>query len=110
MELMAAIQGLQTLKRPCRVRLHSDSAYLVNAFRQRWLDRWQENGWLNSKKQPVENKDLWETLLELANTHDIQWVKVKGHADDHLNNRCDALAREEAKRIQEGACEASPDA
>lgn len=100
MELMAAIQALQALKCPCRVRLHSDSAYLVNAFLQGWIDRWQVNGWVNSKNQPVENQDLWEALLKLSNTHDIEWVKVKGHADDQLNNRCDALARAEVKRIQ----------
>lgn len=101
MELMAAIQALQALKYPCRVRLHSDSAYLINAFREGWLDRWQVNGWVNSKKEPVENQDLWKILLELANTHEIEWVKVKGHADDHQNNRCDELARAAAKRYQE---------
>lgn len=100
MELIAAIQALQALKRPCRVRLHSDSAYLVNAFREGWIDRWKVNGWINSKKQPVENQDLWEILLQLSTTHDIEWVKVKGHADDQQNNRCDALARAEVKRIQ----------
>lgn len=100
MELTAAIQALQALKYPCQVRLHSDSAYLINAFREGWLERWQANGWLNSKNEPVENQDLWKTLLKLAKIHQIEWVKVQGHADDKQNNRCDALARAEVKRFQ----------
>jgi len=93
MELMAAIAALEQLKEPCQVALHSDSAYLINAFTQRWFDKWQKNGWLNSKKQPVENRDLWERLLAMAALHRVQWVKVKGHADNEMNNRCDRLAR-----------------
>ncbi|HHX75528.1 MAG TPA: ribonuclease HI [Firmicutes bacterium] len=93
MELLAAIVALEQLKYPCRVKLHSDSAYLINAFRQNWFKNWQKNGWLNSKKEPVQNRDLWERLLELAARHSIEWIKVKGHADDPLNNRCDELAR-----------------
>ncbi len=93
MELLAAINALEQLKEPCHVLLHSDSAYLINAFRQRWLDKWQKNGWLNSRKEPVENRDLWERLLALAGQHRVEWVKVAGHADDELNNRCDRLAR-----------------
>jgi ribonuclease HI len=98
MELQAAISALEHLKEPCHVVLHSDSAYLVNAFNQRWFDKWQRNGWLNSKKQPVENRDLWEKLLELSGKHNIDWVKVRGHSDDDLNNRCDKLAREAVPR------------
>ena len=94
MELQAAIAALRQLKEPCQVKLHSDSAYLVNAFNQRWVDKWRRNGWQNSKKEPVQNRDLWEELLELSGKHQIEWVKVKGHADDELNNRCDQLARE----------------
>ncbi len=93
MELMAAIAALEQLKYPCRVKLHSDSAYLINAFRQNWFKKWRENGWLNSKKEPVLNRDLWERLLELAQRHSIEWIIVKGHASDPLNNRCDELAR-----------------
>lgn len=103
MELTAAIEGLAALKRPCRVKLHSDSAYLVNAFKQRWFDRWRLNGWLNAKKEPVENQDLWERLLSLTEKHEVEFVKVKGHADDELNNRCDELARAEVKRLKESA-------
>lgn len=92
MELMAAIEALKVLKYPCQVRLYSDSAYLVNAFNNGWLTKWQRNGWLNSRKDSVENRDLWEKLLELSSIHDIIWIKVKGHADNKYNNRCDELA------------------
>lgn len=92
MELTAAVEGLKALKFPCRVHLFSDSAYLVNAFNNGWLTKWQHNGWQNSRKDPVENRDLWEKLLELSQLHDITWFKVKGHADNQYNNRCDKLA------------------
>lgn len=93
MELLAAIKGLQSLNRPCRVKLYSDSAYLINAFTLGWIENWQRNGWLNSKREPVSNADLWHDLVELAEQHDIDWIKVKGHSDNKFNNRCDALAR-----------------
>jgi ribonuclease HI len=93
MELMAAIQALETLKEPVRVRIHTDSAYMVNCFHQSWHQRWAKNGWKNSKKEPVENRDLWERLIALTRKHDVEFVKVKGHADDEWNNRCDELAR-----------------
>lgn len=92
-ELIAAIKGLESLKQPCKVRLYSDSAYLINAFTLGWIENWQRNGWLNSKKEPVSNADLWAQLIKLSNTHDIEWIKVKGHSDNELNNRCDALAK-----------------
>lgn len=94
MELLAAIKGLKNLKQPCKVKLYSDSAYLVNAFTQGWIENWQRNGWQNAKKKPVSNADLWRQLIDLAQVHEIQWIKVKGHSDNKLNNRCDALARE----------------
>ncbi len=97
MELMAAIGGLEALKRPCLVKLHSDSAYLVNAFQREWLDKWQRNGWLNVKKQPVENQDLWKRLLALTKEHQVHWVKVEGHSDDEFNERCDYLAKQAIK-------------
>lgn len=97
MELQAAIQALATLKYPCQVKLYSDSAYLINAFRQRWMDRWQTNGWQNAQRKPVENKDLWQKLIMLAETHQIEWIKVAGHQDNIYNNRCDQLAREAIK-------------
>lgn len=98
MELMAPIQALSRLKEPCIVRLYSDSAYLVNAFEKRWLDSWQRHNWLKSDKKPVENQDLWQALLKLAGIHKISWIKVKGHADNPYNNRCDELATGEIKQ------------
>lgn len=92
MELMAAIQALEAMKEPVRARLHTDSAYIVNCFKERWHDRWARNGWQNSKKQPVENRDLWERLLALTRRHEVSFVKVKGHSNDQWNNRCDELA------------------
>ena len=100
MELMAAIQALETLKRPCEVKLYSDSAYLVNAFLQGWLTKWQANGWKNAKKGPVENQDLWQRLLVQASEHQISWIKVKGHSDNPYNNRCDELAVAEAAKFK----------
>lgn len=92
MELMAAIQALQALKEPCSVKLHSDSAYVVNCFKQGWHKNWVKNGWKNSKKQPVENQDLWKQLLTLMEIHQVEYIKVKGHSDNQWNNRCDELA------------------
>ena len=93
MELQAAVRALEHLKEPCNIALHSDSAYLVNAFNMGWLEKWQKNGWQNSQKKPVENSDLWQRLLELSSKHTVEWVKVRGHADNEYNNRCDKLAR-----------------
>ena len=98
MELLAPIQALSRLKEPCQVRVYSDSAYLVNAFRKNWLDSWQARNWLKSDKKPVENQDLWKALLEFTGIHEIEWIKVKGHADNPYNNRCDELATGEIKR------------
>lgn len=92
MELFAVIKGLAALKKPCTVSVYSDSAYLVNAFTQGWLDKWQVNNWKNSKKKDVENKDLWLQLLAYSNDHKINWIKVKGHANNKYNNICDELA------------------
>ncbi len=92
MELTAAIEGLMALKEPCDVRLYTDSAYLAHAFTQNWLKNWQKNNWLKSDKKPVENRDLWEELLKLTSIHRVQFIKVKGHSSNALNNRCDELA------------------
>lgn len=94
MELTAAIDALDLLKEPCNVRLYSDSAYLVNCFKQGWIDKWQRNGWKSSTKEPVKNIELWKRLLELTKCHDIEFIKVKGHSDNEFNNRCDELANE----------------
>ena len=92
MELTAAIVALNALKEPCEVKLYSDSAYLVNAFQQKWLDNWQKRNWVKSDKKPVENQDLWKELLRLTGIHAVTWIKVKGHASKKENNRCDELA------------------
>ena len=102
MELMAVIEGLNALKRPCKVDIYSDSAYVVNAFEQNWIDKWIKNGWKNSAKAEVANNDLWKRLLELTSMHNVTFHKVKGHADNEFNNRCDELAVAEWKRISDG--------
>ncbi len=94
MELTAAVEGLKALRAACAVTLYSDSAYLVNAFGQDWFGKWERNGWLNARKQPVENQELWRELLRLSRIHRVTWVKVKGHSGDTWNERCDVLARE----------------
>jgi ribonuclease HI len=91
MELRAAVEGLQYLKEPSRVRLYSDSAYLLNAMNKGWLTRWERNGWKTANKKPVKNADLWRDLLALTRCHSVEWVKVKGHAGNPGNERCDAL-------------------
>ncbi len=93
MELQAAIEALRALPGPSRVRLHSDSAYLVNAFRRRWIPRWQANGWRTAANRTVQNQDLWRELLTLTSKHQVEWLKVKGHSGDSYNERCDELAR-----------------
>ncbi len=103
MELQAVIEALSALKvRGWKVNVHSDSAYVVNAFKQKWLDKWQHNGWINSKKEPVANKDLWEKLLYLTAQNDVQIVKVKGHSGHVHNERCDELARQAIKELKTG--------
>ncbi len=94
MELTAAVEGLAAIHGRRRVRLHSDSAYIVNCFRDAWWRRWEREGWKNAQKQPVANRDLWERLLAETRRHDVVWVKVHGHAGDELNERVDRLARE----------------
>ena len=100
MELLAVISGLQALKEPCNVTLHSDSAYIVNAFHQDWISNWIANGWRSSKRQPVANKDLWLTLLELTKLHNVTFAKVKGHSDNYYNNVCDEIARKEINKLR----------
>lgn len=101
MELRAALEALDYLKKPSRIKLFSDSAYLVNCFKQGWLERWERNGWLNAKKKPVENQDLWRRLQELAGRHRVEWIKVKGHSNNRYNDCCDLLARRAAAGIEQ---------
>lgn len=100
MELTAVIDALLLLKEPCSVLLHSDSAYVINAFKQNWVGNWVKNGWKTSNKEPVKNKELWEKLLELTNYHNIEFIKVKGHSDNELNNRVDKLANEAMDEVE----------
>jgi ribonuclease H len=99
MELMAVIAALKRLKEPCEVRLYSDSQYVVGAFANRWVESWQRNGWRTANKGEVKNVDLWTELIALTRMHKVEFIKVKGHADNEFNNRCDKLAREECKRF-----------
>ena len=92
MELLAAIKGLSALKEPCNISLYSDSAYLCNGVNEGWLYYWKNNNWRSKSKSDVKNVDLWEELLKLMNVHKITFIKVKGHADNEFNNRCDQLA------------------
>jgi ribonuclease HI len=95
MELMAAIQGLNALKRPCRVTLSTDSRYVMDGL-TKWIHGWMKNGWRTSDKKPVKNAELWQQLLAAAKPHRIEWVWVKGHAGHPDNERADKLASDAA--------------
>lgn len=99
MELTAPIEALKLLKRPCQVKIYSDSAYLVNAFTQGWLKNWKKNGWKTADKKDVKNKELWLEIDKFMQLHEIEWIKVKGHADNEYNNRCDELAVNAIKEL-----------
>ena len=92
MELLGVISALQALKEPCIVELWSDSKYVVDALEKGWARAWRARGWRRADKKPALNTDLWETLLALAEKHEIRCHWVKGHAENEFNNRCDALA------------------
>ena len=92
MELTAVIRGLQALKEPCRVRLTSDSKYVIDAVTQGWVYGWQCNGWRKADKKPALNVDLWEQLLPLLAQHEVEFVWVKGHQGHPENERCDKMA------------------
>ena len=93
MEITAVIEALKALKFPCEVDLYSDSAYVVNSFNQGWIYNWLKKSWKTASGEPVKNKELWEELYRLTKTHKVTFHKVKGHADNEFNNRCDELAR-----------------
>lgn len=97
MEITAVIEGLKLLKRECEVEIYSDSAYVVNAFNNKWIYGWMKNNWKTASKEPVKNKELWEELYLLTKKHKVTFIKVKGHSDNTFNNRCDELARNEIK-------------
>lgn len=92
MELTAVIKALEALKEPCKVRLTSDSKYVIDAITKRWVYGWKKNGWKKSDKKPALNVDLWEELLPLLEKHDVEFVWVKGHQGHPENERCDHLA------------------
>jgi ribonuclease HI len=102
MELTGALEGLRALPPGRAAALHSDSAYVINCFRDRWYVRWRANGWKNSQKKPVENRDLWEALLAEAESRDVTWHKVPGHSGVPLNERADRLAVEAIQRMLAG--------
>ena len=95
MELTAAIEALNALKRPCRVELHTDSNYVRDGI-TKWIHAWQRNGWRTADKKPVKNADLWQQLLDAAARHQVRWHWVKGHSGHPENDRVDALACAEA--------------
>ncbi len=95
MELFAIIQGLGALKEPCRVKIYSDSAYAVNSINSGWIESWRKNGWKTADKKEVKNVDLWTDLLIRMRGHEVEFIKVKGHADNEYNNLCDKHARAE---------------
>jgi ribonuclease HI len=96
MELTAVIQALRLLKRPCRVKIITDSNYVVKGMTE-WMSGWLKRNWMNSQKKPVSNQDLWQMLRELSQPHQIQWHWIKGHGGHPENERCDQLAREAAE-------------
>ena len=100
MEMRAVIEALKALRKPCKLTICSDSALIVNTFKQNWIGGWQRRGWKKADKKPVENQDLWKEMLEAMDNHEVSWKKVKGHADDETNNRVDELAVEASKKYQ----------
>ena len=99
MELMAAIKGLQALKRQCRVQLFTDSNYVRDGI-TKWIHGWRRNGWRTSDRKPVKNAELWQELIEAAAPHRIEWHWVKGHSGHSENDRVDALACAEADKLR----------
>lgn len=102
MEMRAVIEAFKAFKKPCYVKIHSDSALIINAFIKGWVQGWQKNGWRKADKKPVENKELWQEMLEAMAPHKVEWIKVKGHSGHELNDRVDALAVAESKKIGAG--------
>jgi ribonuclease HI len=93
MELTAAIEALEHLKRPSIVRLHTDSTYVRSGITS-WMRNWERNGWKTSDRKPVKNADLWQRLANAVARHEVEWLWVKGHAGDPGNERADALANQ----------------
>ena len=100
MELTAVIEALKNLTEPCEVDVYSDSAYTVNAFIKGWVYDWARSNWIKSDNKPLLNADLWQQLYALSKTHKLNFIKVKGHADNEYNNVCDKLATDAIKNYK----------
>lgn len=100
MELLGVISALKMLKRPCQVDLYTDSSYIVDAVEKGWAKKWQAKGWMRNSKEPAKNPDLWQTLLDLLEIHQVKFHWVKGHAQNPYNNRCDQLAVAESHKYR----------
>ncbi len=101
MELIAVIKGLETLMRPCRVRIVTDSQYVKQGITQ-WIARWRRNGWRTASKQPVKNRDLWERLDAALQMHQVEWEWVRGHTGHPENERADQLANKGVRSVSSG--------
>ena len=101
MEILAVLTGLKMLKEPCIVKVHSDSAYVVNAVEKGWLKGWKAKGWTRGKAGELKNKELWQEMDRLLAEHDVTFVKVKGHANDKWNNRADALVNQAMDELKQ---------
>ena len=99
MEMRAVTEALKALTKPCVVHIHSDSALIINAMTQGWIENWQARGWRKADKKPVENKELWQDMLNAMERHVVHWIKVKGHSGDPLNDRVDELAVAQSKKF-----------
>lgn len=99
MELQACLEGLRALRTPCHVTVRSDAQFLIRAFTEGWVTRWQAAGWRKADRHPVEHRDLWEAIQAAATPHVMEWEWVRGHAGDPLNERADALARAASARM-----------
>lgn len=97
---MAAIRGLEALKRPCSVRLYTDSTYVKSGISE-WLPQWRRRNWRTANKKPVKNTDLWQRLERAAERHDVEWIWVRGHSGHVENERVDVLARRAIDRLSE---------
>lgn len=100
MELTAVISALECLKEPCEVDLYSDSKYVIDSLEKGWAEAWRKKGWKKSNREKALNPDLWEKLLCLTAQHELHYYWIKGHDDDVMNNRCDALAVSEREKFE----------
>ncbi len=100
MEMRAVVEALKSLKKPCDVEIYSDSALIINAMNKGWIDNWQQKGWKKADKKPVENKELWQEMLEAMKSHSVKWIKVKGHSGHPLNERVDSIAVEASQKFK----------